>query len=67
MIEDNHKLKEFLNQMTIKYTALHTQAVHLLQGRNPVLDNTMETLQSEEAYRIILIIRNTQKNLVIVD
>lgn len=67
MIEDNHKLKELLNQMTIKYTTLHTQAVHLLQGRNPVLGNTTETLQSQEAYRIILIIQNTQKNLVIVD
>ncbi|XP_042397104.1 probable WRKY transcription factor 31 [Zingiber officinale] len=46
--EDNQKLKEFLNQMTTNYTSLHMRVVHLLQGRNPILGNTTETLQSQE-------------------
>ncbi|KAG6527398.1 hypothetical protein ZIOFF_009497 [Zingiber officinale] len=49
MNEENQKLREFLNQMTAKYTSLHMQVLHLLQDRDRVPGNTAETaLRSRE-------------------
>lgn len=61
MNEENQKLKEFLNQMTAKYTSLHVQVLHLLQERDDrVPGNTAETLRSKE-----VIVRVRQRNFVI--
>ncbi|XP_074592759.1 putative WRKY transcription factor 31 [Curcuma longa] len=46
--EENQQLREFLNQMTAKYTSLHMQVLHLLQERDRVPGSAAETLQSQE-------------------